>query len=247
MIYKAYSSIVEDLDNKGRVLVAANGIGNEDADGDISMPGSYKKTLKNDLPNMFWYLNHDSNLLLGVPLKGEEDKEHLKMLGQLNLEKQIGRDTYEDYKLFAEHGITLKHSVGVIARVRNKSNPAQVMEWELHEYSTLTKRPANDNTPMLGIKERKEAELKSIEERIEWMELQLKKGNYSDEKSRKIEMKLKDLLKIIGSASTEEYAVTETMIPEKHQVEQVAFDPTRLKAAHEITMLREFNNKLKAV
>jgi hypothetical protein len=84
------------------------------------------------------------------------------------------------------------------------------------------------------------------------MELQLKKGNYTDEKARKIEIKLKDLLKLIGtenigSASKEEDAVSEPTIPETHQVEPVAFDPTRLKAAHEAILLRDFNNKLKAI
>ncbi len=37
------------------------------------------------------------------------------MVGQLNLEKQIGRDTLADYKLFAENGRTLEHSIGVKA------------------------------------------------------------------------------------------------------------------------------------
>jgi HK97 family phage prohead protease len=247
MIYKAYSSTVEDLDQKGRVLVAANAIGNTDSDGDISMPGSFDETLKADFGRLRWFLNHDKNTLLGVPLSGTEKDNQLQMLGQLNLDKQVSRDVYADYKLMAEHGRSLEHSIGVIARKRNAKDAAKVEKWQLHEYSTLTHWGANSETPMLGIKSHKGLDLESIEERINWMELQLKKGDYTDDKFRRIEIKLKDLLKIIGSASNEEDAVTEPKIQETHQVEPVAFNPTRLKAAHELMMIRDFNNKLKTV
>ncbi len=70
MIYKEYKSQVEDTDGKGRVVVAANAIGNEDSDGDISMKGSYTRTLKDDFTRLRWFLNHDTNILLGVPLEG---------------------------------------------------------------------------------------------------------------------------------------------------------------------------------
>ena len=37
--------------------------------------------------------------------------------GELNMKKEVSRDTYEDYKLYAEHGRTLEHSVGVVVFV----------------------------------------------------------------------------------------------------------------------------------
>lgn len=46
--YKDLSTTVKDIDAKGRVLVAANALGNVDADKDISMEGSFVKTLKDN-------------------------------------------------------------------------------------------------------------------------------------------------------------------------------------------------------
>jgi HK97 family phage prohead protease len=260
MIYKDYSSKIEDLDEKGRVLVAANGIGNQDADGDISAKGSFDLTLKKDFPRLRWFLNHDKNILLGVPIEGKEDGEHLKMLGQLNMKKQVSRDIYEDYKLWAEHGRTLEHSIGVKDIKRNDKNKNIVEQWELREYSTLTSWGANSNTPMLGIKAEKlftqnehgdfvlvtptPEEIQTLTEEKEFAEFQMKKGNYSDERFRKIEQKLKDILKILGSVQTGEDAVSEPTTQEVHQVEPVAFDPAKLKAAADALALRTFINKL---
>lgn len=234
MIYKDYSSKIEDLDEKGRVLVAANGIGNEDADGDISVKGSFDETLKNDFPRLRWFLNHDKNILLGVPLEGHEDGTHLKMLGQLNMKKQVSRDIYEDYKLWHEHGRSLEHSVGVIPVKRNDKNKALVEKWQLREYSTLTSWGANSNTPMLGIK--------SLEEEKDFAEYQMRKGNYSDERFRKIEQKLKDILKLLGNSSEE---VPSDPKIQEHQVEQAAFDPARLKAAADALALRSYLETIK--
>lgn len=251
MIYKDYSSKIEDLDEKGRVLVAANGIGNQDADGDISAKGSFDLTLKKDFPRLRWYLNHDKNILLGVPIEGKEEGEYLKMLGQLNMKKQVSRDIYEDYKLWADYGRTLEHSIGVKDIKRNDKNKNIVEQWELREYSTLTSWGANPNTPMLGIKSaamnRPEEIITPTPEQVveltkekEFAEFQMKKGNYSDEAFRKIEIKLKDILKILGSVQTGEDAVSEPTTPEVHQVETVAFDPANLKAAADALALRTF-------
>lgn len=251
MIYKDYSSKIEDLDEKGRVLVAANGIGNQDADGDISAKGSFDLTLKKDFPRLRWFLNHDKNILLGVPIEGKEDGEHLKMLGQLNMKKQVSRDIYEDYKLWADYGRTLEHSIGVKDIKRNQKNKNIVEQWELREYSTLTSWGANSNTPMLGIKEETltvipatAEEIQTLTEEKEFAEFQMRKGNYSDERFRKIEQKLKDILKILGSVQTGEDAVSEPTTQEVHQVEPVAFDPAKLKAAADALALRTFINKL---
>lgn len=271
MIYKDYSSKIEDLDEKGRVLVAANGIGNQDADGDISAKGSFDLTLKKDFPRLRWFLNHDKNILLGVPIEGKEDGEHLKMLGQLNMKKQVSRDIYEDYKLWAEHGRTLEHSIGVKDIKRNDKNKNIVEQWELREYSTLTSWGANSNTPMLGIKEEQinavvnqanrpfryatqtfdasqvelsTEQIQKLNDEKEFAEFQMRKGNYSDERFRKIEQKLKDILKILGSVQTGEDAVSEPTTQEVHQVEPVAFDPANLKAAADALALRSFINKL---
>jgi HK97 family phage prohead protease len=198
--YKDFDSTIKDVDEKGRVLVAANAIGNEDADKDISMDGSFDKTLKENFNRLKWFLNHNTTLLLGVPVEGKQAGQKLEMLGQLNLKKELSRDTYEDYKLYAEYGRTLEHSVGVEAiKKEQKDGIRRVFEWKLWEYSTLTSWGANDQTEMLGIKN-----LSDAGELITWFELKLKKGNFTDERFMQIESQLN----ILRSLCTEPEAST---------------------------------------
>jgi hypothetical protein len=55
MIIKAYKSKVEDVDNKGRVIVAANALGNVDNMKDMSMEGSFTKTLNENFKRVRWF------------------------------------------------------------------------------------------------------------------------------------------------------------------------------------------------
>lgn len=184
--YKDFQTTIEDVDDKGRVLVAANAIGNVDADNDRSMDGSFNKTLKENFSRVKWFLNHKTDLLLGVPIEGRQDGRHLKMLGQLNMKKQLSRDTYEDYKLYAEYDKSLEHSIGVEAvKDDKKGGIRDVYEWRLWEYSTLTSWGANFDTPMLGIKSASD-----YADAIDWLDLKLRKGNFSDEKFVEIEKQL---------------------------------------------------------
>lgn len=192
-MYKDFETKIEDVDEKGRVLVAANAIGNVDSDEDRSMPGSFTKTLKENFNRLKWFLNHDTKLLLGVPVEGNESGQYLKMLGQLNMKKQLSQDTYEDYKLYAEYGRTLEHSIGVEAIKKDvKDGVREVYEWKLWEYSTLTAWGANEQTPLLGIKSDKE-----VIETIDWLALKIKKGKYTDEKFSQIEAQLKQLKSLL--------------------------------------------------
>jgi HK97 family phage prohead protease len=188
-MYKCYKSEIKDLDDKtGIITVAANAFGNVDSDDDISMEGSYTKTIKENFNRLRWFYNHDKTILLGVPLEAKEMYPHLQVRGQINLKKEIGRDVYEDYKLYAEHGKTLEHSVGVNPVKRDTVDKRKVLEWKWWEYSTLSSWGANENTPMLDIKS-----LSDAREAIEWLETKLRKGNYTDERFSKIEQQLTNL------------------------------------------------------
>ena len=124
-----YKTKANDVDEKGVVTVAVNGIGVKDSQNDISMPGSFNKTLKENIGRMRWFLNHRTDQLLGVPLSGEERDGNLIMAGQINLKKQMSLDILADYKLYAEHGRTLEHSIGVKAIKRDSLDPCKVLEW----------------------------------------------------------------------------------------------------------------------
>src|SRR6188768_744218 len=187
--YKDLQATIKDVDEKGRVLVAADAIGNEDSDKDISEPGSFTKTLSENFSRLKWLLNHNTDYLVGVPIEGKEKNPHLEMLGQLNLKKQLGRDVYEDYKLYAEYNKSLEHSIGVQAvKKEQKGETRHIYEWKLWEYSTLYGWGANEQTPLLSIKSNK-----SIVDEIDWLEIKLRKGNFSDEKFINIESQLKQL------------------------------------------------------
>ena len=189
-MYKSLKSQIKDITEKGIVQVAANAFGNKDVQGDISMPGAFKKTLTENFGRLKWFLNHDKEKLIGVPIEGEEDGNYLKLTGKLNLNKELGRDVYEDYKLYAEYGKTLEHSIGVDAvKYDMKSDSRQVTEWKMWEYSTLTAWGANERTPMIA--------LKSMNDELDFLNIMLRKGNYTDEKFKEIELqinKLKSLL-----------------------------------------------------
>lgn len=187
--FKTFASQIKDVDQKGRVLVAANAIGNVDADNDMSMPGSFYKTIKENFIRVKWFLNHNTSFLLGVPIEAYEKSAYLQVLGQLNLEKQIARDIYEDYKLYAQYGKTLEHSVGVESKkARVVEGVRQVTEWKWWEYSTVTSWGANENTPLISIKTASQ-----VYDEIQWNETRLKKGKFSDTTFKKIDLYLTKL------------------------------------------------------
>lgn len=178
IIQKTISNKVEEVTDKGRVIVAINHIGNEDSDHDISMPGSFDETLQSDIGRLKWFLNHDTNILLGVPVKGWEEDGYVKMESQFNLDKQVARDVYSDYKLYKEFGRSLEHSVGVQPLRRDDQDNRKVLQWKMWEYSTLTSWGANSMTPLLDIKSAK-SEIEMLKEAL--------KLNYSDERYKNIE------------------------------------------------------------
>lgn len=183
---------VKDLDTtKGIVTVYINAFNVEDSDSDMSLPGSFKRTFKNNGDSIQHWLNHDRNQLIGVPIKLYEDEIGAIAVSQLNLNKQIARDVFEDYKLFAQHNKTLQHSVRVmpIKFEEDRSNNKyvrRVSEWRLlMEFSTVYGWGANQQTPLIDIKS------------MDDLELMMREGNYSDEKAKEIEAlynKLKMLL-----------------------------------------------------
>lgn len=192
-----YKTKANDLDEaKGIVTVAVNGIGIVDSQNDISMPGSFNKTLKENIGRMKWFLNHDTTQLLGVPLEGEERDGNLVMTGQLNLAKQIGRDTLEDYKLYASAGRTLEHSIGVQAIKRDPQDKRKVLEWKMWEYSTLTSWGSNPQTFLVGIKNDNPSDVRA---NIEFIRNALKM-RYSDERLKQYEMRLDMLNKALEGA-----------------------------------------------
>lgn len=193
---------VANVDEKGTVVIAVNAFGNEDSDGDISAPGSFAKTLKENMPRCKWYLNHDKTQLLGVPISGEETPEYLQMTARFNMKKQMSLDTYYDYQLYAEEKKTLEHSIGVDIIQRDPANVKRVTEYKMWEFSTLTSWGANENTPLLSLKDMGGMSVSKMQEQLEFITKSIKLP-YSDERLAKIEKSISTLTKIITKDLTD--------------------------------------------
>lgn len=190
MLYKSFQSNIEDISEKGVVTMYVNSFGNKDSDGDISAKGAFTKTLNEGINRIKHFLNHDTRLLLGLPKELTQDEFGLKAVSQMNMSKQIGKDTYQDYKMHAEMGRSMEHSIGFNVIKRDEKDQSIIKEYKLWEYSTLTSWGANENTPMVDLKSKED-----IVDQIEFLEQILRKGDYTDQKFKLIEKQLNKLQK----------------------------------------------------
>jgi HK97 family phage prohead protease len=182
---------IEDIDEKGVVSIYVNAFGNTDSDGDISVKGSFKKTITENFRRIKHFVNHDDQTFpIGLPIEMKEDDFGLLVRSKLNLEKQLPKDVYSDYKFFKEHDRTLEHSIGFRIIQRDQNIKAMITEYQLWEYSTLGNWGANQNTPLVDIKSLKNPDqlILKISELTD-----MYNRNYSDGRLIEIEKALKSL------------------------------------------------------
>lgn len=201
MEHKIFQSKIQDVDEeKGIVINYDNAFNKLDSDNDISRKGAFEKTLKENVTRAKWFMNHDSNLLLGVPfIEGtKEDDTGLLSYNRVNLKKEIGRDILSDYKLFKEYNRTLEHSIGYeVIKSRpydlgEEKKGRELIEIKLWEKSTLTSWGANEFTPLVDIKSARDARAM-----LEVLEKMFAPGyTYSDNRKRKAEKLIKELLSL---------------------------------------------------
>jgi len=197
---KAAQAIILDIDTeKHTVKAAINTFNMVDDQFEESLPGSFKKTFKENFKDIFWYVNHEPSLMPGVTTELYETDKAAVAVGMFNMKKDLGRDLYEDYKLFAEHNRSLQHSVRVMP-VKWKSERMEdgvvlwkVSEWKMREWSTLTKKGSNPVTPVL--------ELKNSPENLEILKAALNM-KVADEKLKIIEEKINAIEKTLKAAGT---------------------------------------------
>jgi hypothetical protein len=197
---------VIDFDDKnGIVKTYVNAFNIKDTQNDISLPGSFNKTFRENFKNIFWHLNHDSSTMPGMTKELLEDGIGPIAIGQFNLKKQLGLDLYEDYKLFAENGRSLQHSVRVrpikYETLPNPENPndeydkiRKVSEWQMKEWSSLTQQGACPGTDVLALKNEDE-----ILNEISFLKSALN-YRYSDERLKNLEKQISELTTLIKEA-----------------------------------------------
>jgi HK97 family phage prohead protease len=190
---------IKELDDKGVVQFIANAFGNKDTDGDISLPGSYANTIKENGNRIRHFKYHNSTLMPGVIIDLKETQEGLLVTSQLILGTQLGRETYEEYKAMFAAGKQMEHSVGVNAikyDMDEENSVRKVAEWKLWEVSTLTAWGANDRALAISVKDLKSATREDIEKEIIFLKALLNINSYSDLKLEQIEKQYNFLDKV---------------------------------------------------
>ena len=183
---KTYKAEVMDIAEKGIVTIALSRFDNEDMGGDIARKGAFVRTFKEGIDRIKHYIDHQLkySALVGLPAKMYETETHAVAESKLNLEKQLSRDLFSDYKFFKENGKTLEHSYGYIT---TKGNPRakrgeEILELKMFEYSTVG-LGMNPDTPLL--------DLKSFE--VDQLESYLRKFDVSNTRGKEIENLIKQI------------------------------------------------------
>lgn len=160
MLYKHSTRQVKELDSKEGIVIAyANMYNNEDSDGDISVPGSFKRTVDHQAKKIRVFKDHDRMTVLGVPIEvNANDPKGLLTTTKFNLNKEVSRDMFTDIQLMMEHGQDADMSVGVIPVQRDENDRRKVLEWKLKEYSFLSSWGANSMATVQQIKNGKPIE-----------------------------------------------------------------------------------------
>ena len=155
MLYKHSNHQVKDLDEKTGIVTAfANSYNNVDSDRQMSMPGSYKKTVQEHFKKIRVFKDHDRYTTLGVPVEIDANNQTgLLTTTQFNMDKSVSRDMFTDIKLMMEHGQEADMSVGVIpVKTEQDGDHEKVYEWKLKEYSFLSSWGANEMATVQQIK-----------------------------------------------------------------------------------------------
>ena len=179
-ILNTKSSIEDVNEEKGIVKVRVSAFGNIDSYGDIMDSKAFNKTIsdfKSSGKTRVKHLkNHNWNQAIGVPLEMNVTSKGLEVVSKINLEKQLGAETFSDYKFYADNGQTLEHSIGysVVKEERSEEQNANILkEINLYEYSSLDFLGANSETPLLDLKNMNMTPEELIK-RIEDLETRLK-------------------------------------------------------------------------
>lgn len=152
--YKGFDDalMIKDIDAKtGTVTGYFSAFGNVDSDGDMIMPGSFTKTIKENGPEAkgriahLW--QHSSTQPIGKIVALKEDSYGLYFESKL-AETTLGKDTLKLY----EAGIINEHSIGFNTIQKNQKDAyIELTELKLWEGSSVT-WGANEMARTTGIK-----------------------------------------------------------------------------------------------
>lgn len=186
--YVSYQ-IKELQEDEGIVIAYANIYGNEDHDGDISMPGSFDKTVNESYKKLRVFKDHNRFIQLGIPIEKPKTDDPIGLLTstKFNLEKEVSRDMYSDIKLNMMYEKDVDLSIGFNVVKRDNQDRKKITEYALWEYSFLSNWGANPGAIVQNIKSTDKTDY------VKNFLIDAYNLNYSDERLIKIETLLKSL------------------------------------------------------
>lgn len=150
MDFKQLSQEIKDIDSaQGIIKAYANAYNNIDSDEDMSMPGSFNKTVRDNYKRIRVLKDHYSTQSLGVPKEIDpNDSYGLLTVSQFNMKKDLAKDMFYDVQLAIENGQNAELSIGYeVINSRpmkiNGQDIRQITEYKLYEYSFLSSWAAN--------------------------------------------------------------------------------------------------------
>ena len=207
---------IKAIDEKGLVTFYANAFNNMDAQRDISLPGSFGKTIKENGKRIRHFKYHDHRMMPGVVVDLKEDDYGLLVTSQLILDTQLGKETYEEYKAMFAAGKQMEHSIGCNAVKYEVTDPDDwekrvrtVSEWRLWEVSTLTAWGANDRALAVSLKDLEGASREEIESEIVFLKGLLNINSYAELKLEQIEKQMNFLQTLKAGRQPELQATTD--------------------------------------
>lgn len=215
--YKSFDMNVKDIDAKqGIVSGYFSAFGMVDSDGDIMMPGAFKRSIQDWGPEakgrVKHLLNHDPSQPLGKIMELKEDGYGLFYRSQIGTHK-LG----QDFVKMVESGLIAEHSIGFKTLREQKAAEAnEIHEVMLYEGSSLTAWGANEYTPILGIKS--SDQVVRIQEQIKSFEKFIRNSDVTDETIELCLIKVRQLAQAIDQTSSTK-AVDETPLQQKKNEE----------------------------
>lgn len=199
--YKSFELELKDVDaKKGIVSGYFSAFGMVDSDGDIMMPGAFKRSINDWGPEgkgrIKHLLNHNPSQPLGKITSLKEDSYGLLYTSQVGTH-QLGKDFIK----MVESGLIGEHSIGFRTLQEQKSDMGnELRDVMLFEGSSLTAWGANENTPLVGMKSLKNIE--KMQDEIRAFDKFIRNSDASEEMIDLCLIKVKQLAQAIEQMSS---------------------------------------------
>ena len=195
-----FEGAIKDVDVQSGIITGYFSVfGNLDSDGDVVLPGAFKKTIRENgpdsgKPRILHLYMHDPSKILSKPHVLKEDKHGLYFESKIS-ETSLGKDVLQLYR----DKVLTEHSIGyqIVKREVDESGKERIqklIELKLWEGSTVS-WGANMEALVSAVKTEGIKDSVVIE-KIKALETAVK-GNYTDDTARELEIQLNQLKQLV--------------------------------------------------